>query len=543
MNATPSLSLHSKFTTHPIPLKYPHTLGIPVTHPTTPTSSPIPDSLTCASCGYFLRTLAPDANCPECGTPISQSLQPRGAARFGTRWHTCFRFALIFWALTLFPLAAQFADWSVYHAIREHQTPQTHYHPNLSWLMYTINGILKYIALLALVLCFLLPHLADKRRTLSTAVLHTLRVSVFCILLYLLFHVAIWTFGGLGAVGEFLRIYPLAYSLFSAICVGYAVLFLSLPHILDIKVCAKTILFFLASLGAAVFLAVVDILGALDQYGLFNHDDLGCIILFICHLWLLIVAVYAIIKSSATPFRHAAHDHAFPTFHSLMRFDARWLACLCAALLFWAVNLLIFLGLRLSSFPKFQDLISQWMLCNRTLRWLGAFGVLWMLTTLDPAARPSAMHTLKRWTIRLAAFVPVVYECAREYVLYSGNITALIAFDRKFFAFDVLRYFGLFVYLALPLALARKLQINLTLRSAVLWGTLSILIILPILYRASESLERLLQPGVFLPANFKPYPVLDMISSVTSMLLAGYVLVEASLALAQKRRAHLDTLA
>jgi len=46
----------------------------PTARPAATTTTGIPSDLPCARCGYNLRTLATDALCPECATPVSRSL-------------------------------------------------------------------------------------------------------------------------------------------------------------------------------------------------------------------------------------------------------------------------------------------------------------------------------------------------------------------------------------------------------------------------------------------------------------------------------------
>ena len=50
--------------------------------------------LTCAHCGYNLRTLADDANCPECNQPVKSTIIERAALRAVSPWVQRRRIAL-----------------------------------------------------------------------------------------------------------------------------------------------------------------------------------------------------------------------------------------------------------------------------------------------------------------------------------------------------------------------------------------------------------------------------------------------------------------
>jgi hypothetical protein len=70
-------------------------------------ATPIIDGLLCGECGYDLRSLPLDSNCPECGRRIADSI----AALPVTRWLPTFRRGVTFLALALFIFTLGVEGW------------------------------------------------------------------------------------------------------------------------------------------------------------------------------------------------------------------------------------------------------------------------------------------------------------------------------------------------------------------------------------------------------------------------------------------------
>ena len=57
-------------------------------------ASSLDQSISCVRCGYDLRALAADSNCPECSSPIASSLDPMLLCHADPAWITILSFAL-----------------------------------------------------------------------------------------------------------------------------------------------------------------------------------------------------------------------------------------------------------------------------------------------------------------------------------------------------------------------------------------------------------------------------------------------------------------
>jgi hypothetical protein len=64
-------------------------------------TAPLDQNLPCHRCGYNLRTLAPDARCPECSTPIASSLNPNLLRYADPSWTSILAVAFGLMSITL----------------------------------------------------------------------------------------------------------------------------------------------------------------------------------------------------------------------------------------------------------------------------------------------------------------------------------------------------------------------------------------------------------------------------------------------------------